>query len=202
MTTRRHPHPGRAPRGERLRVGFGAWVGVALLLAALLSPTRSAAEEPAWTHLHLKILMRALTYEHYLHHREGAFRLGVLFDTTRPQSVATAREVLAAISEQRMTFLGREVVAIGVPLVGGDQRLEDALDTNLTALYVTDDLAAKDVRRISELSRKRKIVTTTAVERYVVALGLTLASQLRDMGCQEILDDVLAQTQTQPEQDS
>ena len=34
------------------------------------------------------------------------------------------------------------------------------------------------------------------------ALGLALAAKLRDMGCQEILDDVLAQAQGKPEQDS
>ena len=34
------------------------------------------------------------------------------------------------------------------------------------------------------------------------ALGLALAAELRDMGCQEILDDVIAQAQSQTEQDS
>ncbi len=168
---------------RRTETNRGA-LGLLVVLLILTLP-RSAASLPPpqpWTEsaLHLKILMRALTYEHSLAQRtKRFFRVGVLYDPDDERSRHAATTVILLLKEQarRLTFLQRQLVVVSVPLQENG-RLEGALQLDLSALYLSTNIDDTDIKRVVEITRRLKIISMTGVRPYI-DLGVTLAVVLR-----------------------
>jgi len=153
------------------------WVLVIILLL-MTSPLQAKRhlEEGKYIDLRLKILMRALTYEKGLQKKKDVpLRTGVLFDPQSPKSTLESSAVIRTLEAQagQLTFMGRQIVVIGVPLAKGPG-LAANLGIHLCVLYVAAGIKDKDIFRVLKQTRKQKIITFTGTEQYI-DLGVTLA---------------------------
>ena len=168
-----------APAGGQLRPRVAIGCVVLTVLATLhTAPLRAGPRDDSWVRLHLDTLLTALTYERNLQEsaRAAPFRIGILFDRELGASRTRAERIvaeLARISRHR-TFLGRQIEVLRVPLTDATT-LKARLRAGLSVLYFVDGISDDAVRTTVALTRDLEVISVTGVERYVTALGVTLA---------------------------
>jgi len=173
--------------GDRRQRARAARVVALSLLVTLLQPPAALAQDTdptdvPWNRstLHLKILLTALTYEHNLQQAEAdELRIGVLFDSAAPATLALASEVIVALERQagKMTFRRRMVVVTAVP-ASDNEHTGRALIEKLDVLYMVDGLPRRSVDRAIALTRVMDVITITGVEGHV-RRGVVLGAVLR-----------------------
>jgi hypothetical protein len=152
------------------------------LLCLAAGAVRAGPNDDPWarSELHLKIIMRALTYEQHLRSdRSDSLMVGVLFEPHRSASVEDASKIIEALESQanKMTFRKRNIVVVGIPLARG-KRLSDALPDDLRVLYVSEAVPEGRLAEVVAATRGRSVISVTGIEAYV-RKGITLGAILR-----------------------
>ncbi len=153
--------------------------GAALLKAG---PRAPSPDMTPWVEngLHIKILMRALTYEQSLDRKAGtSIRVGVLYDPSSTDSVQASMTAIALFQAQArtMTFKERRILVVGVPIQRDDARLMEDLAADLKVAYLTPGLAQQTVERVVAATRTLGVISMSALRDHVrwgVALGVAL----------------------------
>lgn len=175
----------RSGRRHKLRRRAQAWTALLLFVAlgvASAGPRAGVARPVEWTRngLHIKILMRALTYEQSLAKAQGAsLRIGVLYDPRSNASVKASMTAISLFEEQArvLTFKARRILVVGVPVPLDDGRLVECLSGDLKVTYLTPGLPRETVERIVGATRYLQIISTSPLRDYVrwgVSLGVVL----------------------------
>lgn len=158
-----------------------ATLTLALALCASRAPA-AHADEGSWTSsaLHLKIVMRAIAYDHNLRKQEAIpLRVGVLYDPRSRPSEAHALAIVERMREQaRDMTLKRRTVYVDMVRLEEDARLRATLSLGLSILYLVPGLELADVRRVIRVTRDLDVITACGVEAYVYA-GVSIGSILR-----------------------
>lgn len=105
---------------------------------------------------------------------ESEFVLGILYQTAVRASSQVAEEAIAIAS--RMTFGGRNVRIVAMPIAAMSDVDAAIRKANLDALYVTP-LRSPDIDMISRGSQRHKVLTLTGVPDFVedgLAVGIAL----------------------------
>ncbi len=155
---------------------------LALALGITATPSTGRGQPDEWTssRLHIEVLLSALSYDRALRQLEGdTIQIGVLYSPDNEESVLASNTVIATLNElaHEMTFLGKTIVILGIPLSETESGLGQSIGEGLAALYMAPGLSDRSVDRVTLITRQQGVVTMTGVERYVelgVSLGVTV----------------------------
>lgn len=162
------------------RYGLPGLISPLLIAFSLANPSALTAQEPPVPiRDQYLIFLKALTYDRNLRTRcADTVKLGVLYQSTYHQS-ENAREQLMSIGRELASLHvdGLPVRIIPIDLSTGKNLEAEVRAHRVNTLYVTP-MRSLDMKRISSMTRKDKMLTLTGVTAYVER-GLSLGVESR-----------------------
>ena len=137
------------------------------LLFTLVHYSASRAQEmPLPVEEQLNVLLKALTFDRNLkEHRGERLTIGIVYQALYKKSLQSKNELIEAfktIPIKEIFGYSLHVVPIDLRLIG----LEEAVATqDVSILYITP-LDSYDIRKISEVSRRKGVITISGVPQY------------------------------------
>ncbi len=168
---------------KRVNKRYSIWgvVGGILILVLSIKPLLGATPTD-WlkSDLHIKILLKALSYEYGLQKSKGStITLGVVLnheDKTASQSASHIMKLIKKLSSH-MTFLDRKILVEKIPVGSAKAELKKAVK-NVSILYFGPKLSPARIKAILAVTQPLGIISVTGVEDYM-KLGLSLGAGVR-----------------------
>lgn len=152
-----------------------------IVIPVIMMILSSSQEMKVPIDLQVQLFMKILTFDRNLRARVGdEVVIGIIYQEKFRQSLNTKEEFLSAMDEFTQTELqGIPVRCIPIEL-HGETELEDSLSVHdLDILYLTP-LRTIDIKKISLISRRKKILTLTGVPEYI-EFGVAVSLGIREM---------------------
>lgn len=143
------------------------------ILLILLNSLASAQEMEAPVSLQVGFFFKILVFDRNLVNRVGSeLNIGIVYQSKVKISSNVNQEFVENVAASGINSIKGIPLKL-FPVDLNTEELQQAIDDNgLDALYVTP-LQAIEVKQIAEICRRKKIITFSAVPRYLF-LGLTL----------------------------
>jgi hypothetical protein len=137
-----------------------------LLFSVMLYSASRAQEMPLPAGEQLNVLLKALTFDRNLKERRGErLTIGIVYQDSFKKSMQVKDEMIEAFK----TIPIKEIFGYSLHVVPIDLRLislEEAVTTqDVGILYITP-LNSYDIQKISELSRRKGVITLSGVPQY------------------------------------
>lgn len=152
-------------------------IGVVSVLLSVSVITALSQTHQAALEIQFSRLMKTLVFERNLKSRTGdRLVLGILYKPSVPESEKSRNEIVRLVKSSSRTIQGNLLTVVSVEFSQGADLGEACERMGVDVMFITP-MRSIDLKSITEVSRKKKIVTLTGVPEYAssgVAVGVEM----------------------------